>query len=260
MGFWKVDASEIYIGENMIRIGLGITTYNRKESLKILINSIRKNTQNISYHLFCAVDGSTDGTVEMLMKEGIEFTYGPTVGPNRNKNRIIRRFSQFNAMFIIEDDMEIISPNWVELYTLASALSNIPYFTYKKLNLMEEPPLQIDSIGNIQVAWMKEHSSQLLYYTRRVIEKVGGIDDRFTRYYYGAREQFDRITNVGLLPKNQGIPHVLESQKYIIPIEIGKVPKIMSEDEKEMERKASFEIYKRLSAETKTTGNYYRKL
>ena len=95
----------------MIRIGIGITTYMRKENMEALMHSINHNT-NIPYTLFFAVDGSTDGTDAILQAYRKEYTYGPNVGPEQNKNRIFRRFSQYNYIIIIDDDMLITNPKW----------------------------------------------------------------------------------------------------------------------------------------------------
>jgi len=244
----------------MIRIGIGISTYNRKDSLKMLIDSIKKHTKTVPHTLFCAVDGSTDGTVEMLMKEGIEFTYGPNIGPNRNKNRIFRRFSQYNYLFMFEDDMEIIRDNWIEIYILASTMSNIPYFIYAPQDDPNYKENRIESVGSVKIAWCNTYSPKLIVLNRRVIEKVGAIDERFNRYYCGSEEHFNRIVACGLLPKGLGIPHVIESKNFIRPIPNEKVPKLLAEDERIEERQASQFILKRLTTELSQTQNFFRKL
>jgi len=242
----------------MIRIGLAIPTFNRKDNLKTLIDSIKENTPNIPYDLCCAVDGSTDGTVEMLMEEGVEFIYGSNVGPQLNKNRLFRRFSDYNFLFMIEDDMRITQKGWVELYILASNLFNIPYFTYSSRDDQDYQESRVECMGRTKIAWIKKHNSRFTFFTRRVMEKVGGIDSRFKSYGMGSYEQFERMVSVGQIHKNYGIPVVIDSKYYIKPQE-NKIC-LISEEAKIKILHEDLDIYNKIKYEKSNIKNSYRKL
>jgi len=235
----------------MIRIGVGITTRNRKEHLVRLIESLRAHTK-VPYQLFVAVDGSTDGTVEYLVNNGIEFTYGPIVGSDLNKNRVFRRFLQFNAFFVIEDDMEIKDDRWIEAYGLAAHFTNMPFFAYADTGHPAYKELKVESIGSSTIAWVTQTAGGILYYTRRVMEKVGGIDERFRGYGYGVQEQIQRMQMAGVLPKNSGIPVITCINRYVVRQDgISHTLKETGDSER---------ILKRLVVETRNSENYYRKL
>ena len=54
-----------------MKIGIGIPTYNRLDSLKRVVASI-ETYADLPYDLFVSVDGATDGTVEWLQEKEID--------------------------------------------------------------------------------------------------------------------------------------------------------------------------------------------
>lgn len=235
----------------MIRIGLGITTCNNKESLVKLINSIKKYTDKVPYTLYCAVDGSTDGTVEYLMDQDIEFVYGPAVGPAKNKNRIIRRFFQYNYMFIINDTMEITSEGWVELFISAAGLFNYPYFIFPEDKLSPSNPGE--RMGDMELSLVNTYSDNLLFYTRRSIEKVGAMDERL----YGreaSKDQYYRLYKGKMVPHpSKGYPIIQNAFDYMKCESSGL-------EVKDQHTINDITNMMKLKSEIDGTGNVYRKL
>lgn len=197
----------------MIRIGIGISTKNRLNNLKVLIDSIKKYTTSIAYDLFVADDHSTDNTIDYLVKNEIEFTSGKELGPNLNKNRLFKKFINYSYIFILEDDIEIVKEGWVEKFILASTLSNLPFLQYYPENAFEAKTIGQD----IKIAYSYELNTECLFYTRRVLEKVGGIDSIFKTYGYGCQEMYKRIIDSKLLPEFclKNVPFVQDMNQYI---------------------------------------------
>ena len=242
----------IIYGECMIRIGLGISTYNRKESLENLIESIRKYT-TIPYTLFCAVDGSNDGTVEMLINQGIEFTYGQTIGLHINKNRIFRRFSQFNFIFILEDNVTIKKEGWIEEFISASSLFNLPHIIcdprfYKTI-------YKTESMGNYVIDWVGVYNPIITFYTRRVVEKIGGIDDRLKGLSPGLLEHYSRIIQSKLINNEKGFPNFANSKQFI---DYDNIDFQYKESKENIDK--YYRLYQSIISENKSTGCIYKKL
>src|SRR3972149_10282361 len=112
----------------MQRIGLGVPTYNRLESLKDTIKSIEEYA-DLSYDLFVSVDGSPDGTEEWL-KGKYEYINQPRTGVVNSKNNILRRFKTYPYIFIIEDDVMLLKKGVFSLYIKAMELFKIQHFNF----------------------------------------------------------------------------------------------------------------------------------
>lgn len=238
----------------MIKIGIGIPTFNRKKDLENLINSIQHYTTKVPYQLFCGVDGSDDGTIEMLVKKNIEFTYGPKVGPSLNLNRIFRRFIHCNYILIVKDNAIITRDEWIELFISASGMFNLPHIIYgssdDSINIQSD-----EKIGNLWLAWTDKYSPIISFYTRKALERVGGIDERFKGMNpYGQQEQFKRMIQAKLIPGGRGFPNLNTAKEFVSynqPIWTYDPP---------IDYKRGEILYEKLQIENRQTKNIFRKL
>ena len=90
-----------------MRLGIGITTYNRRGILAGTIRRVRELTRHEPVHLVVADDGSQDGTQEALRKQGIPLVTGPNRGIAWNKNRALFLLSEMlrcDVVILLEDD------------------------------------------------------------------------------------------------------------------------------------------------------------
>jgi hypothetical protein len=100
-----------------IKVSLLILTYNNKNILKNLLNSIEKNTKYSNYDVFIIDNGGIDGTDEMVKKRFKNFKL---IKINENKSFIggfnegfkrIKHNSDYYAF--ICDDIYILTENWL---------------------------------------------------------------------------------------------------------------------------------------------------
>ena len=229
----------------MIKIGVGIPTCQNKIFLEKLIDSVYTYTTKIPYILFCSVDGSTDGTISMLVRKGIEFTYGPTVGPSLNLNRIFRRFIHHNYTIILNDKIEIIKDGWLETMISASNIFNYPHVVYTPGTTDS-----IDTLADISVGWTKEYNPAIQLYTRKTIERIGGIDDRFKYTRVGQFEHYARMMDSKLMPVTDTYPSVTTMETYI------KLNNFVTPEPSDDE----WNIYDKIISENKQTGTLFKKL
>ena len=183
----------------MIKLGIGIRTFNRKQNLIDLIQSIENNT-SMPYTQFFALDGGTDDTDDMLKTYNQEYTYGPNVGPEQNKNRIFRRFTQYDYIIMIDDDMVITNSKWLDTLLLAHTLTKYEFIGFTPSADEKYTALDDEAFGNITVSFINRYMPKVCLYTRKVIEKVGGIDERISGYLPFVSEHYIRMSHIGLVP------------------------------------------------------------
>jgi GT2 family glycosyltransferase len=197
---------------NNVKIGIGITTTQRKENLEVLINSIKEYTNGMIYDICVAVDPTDDNTIEYLIQNEIEFISGKQLGPCLNKNRLLKKFSNYNYIVILEDDVLITREGWIDVLLLASTISGLPFFCYPS-NVIDSYSLN----SSLDIGLCATLDTKVLFYQRKVLEKVGGIDNNYTKYGVGIIEQYQRIVKSGLLNYKllKKFPSVAQLNQYI---------------------------------------------
>ncbi|HEX8078218.1 MAG TPA: glycosyltransferase, partial [Chthoniobacterales bacterium] len=89
-----------------VRLGIGITTFNRSGKLGACIARLQERTTH-SFDLVVADDGSTDATAETCAKARVIRIAGPNMGIAWNKNRalfFLHRVLECDVIMLIEDD------------------------------------------------------------------------------------------------------------------------------------------------------------
>src|ERR1700712_3829984 len=91
----------------MLKLGIGIPSFNRKPILRETINSIRVMTKYLPSVLVVADDGSSDGTADMLERMGVACVRGRNMGVAWNKNRALYMLNarlRCDVTILLEDD------------------------------------------------------------------------------------------------------------------------------------------------------------
>ena len=99
-------------------IGVGILSFNRLNSVRRLIESIRKYTDLSRTTIFIS-DESTKPEVKEYLKtiEDVVFINSETrLGVAGNSNRLLRALSRFKYKLLLNDDVEILKNGWEEFY------------------------------------------------------------------------------------------------------------------------------------------------
>ncbi len=97
-----------------LKLGIAITTLNRKDMLLNLIKKIRDFAVS-DYELVVCDDGSEDGTRTALAAEGIKVIGGTQRGIAWNKNRgiyFLLNVARCDVILLLDDDVIPVSPGW----------------------------------------------------------------------------------------------------------------------------------------------------
>lgn len=194
-----------------MNIGIGIPTYNRLELLKKTIKSIEKNA-DMPYDLFVSIDGSEDGTLEWI-KPRYEYHMQQRQGVCFAKNAILKRFKDYDYIFMIEDDMLLRGRNTFALYIKAIKCFNIQHFNFL-LPHQRIPVKPNKIIGDMIVMFSSIVGGAVSIYTKEVIRKVGGFNPKFKGYGHGHCEYTLRIARAGLTSPWRNFAHLVNAENY----------------------------------------------
>ncbi len=128
------------------RIGIAITTRNRREMICKHIDVIRQLTET-SFNLVICDDGSSDGTVEMLRQRGELVISGSRKGLAWNKNRGIFFLMEVlgcDVAILLHDDMRPVEQGWEARWIRAALNFGHVNFGYPK---MDESTVEVDKSG-----------------------------------------------------------------------------------------------------------------
>ena len=174
-----------------MKIGIGVTTYNRPKHIENWLTQIR---------LYCAVD------VVYLAddcndRKGIAY----------RKNECLRALKDCDYIFLFDDDTFPIKEGWAEFFIEAHKASGQHHFLYLK----ETPTIKIiDAIGS-QDGFINIYNNcagSFMFLTKEVIEKVGALNPLYGIYGYEHAGYSNRIHEAGLTPMG----------KYLCPTGAGE--------------------------------------
>lgn len=193
------------------KIGVGIVTYNRPGYFRVAMASVDQHLgfadEVIAYHDGPRPEGyDWDDTRIKFGKEN--------KGVAHAKNQLIRELLSRGCeyLFIMEDDMEIVSRNAIVHYLAAHRMTGVPHLLFAH-----------HGPGNAQLDSLVGKDSPLLYwkacvgawnfYTREVIETVGYMDENF-------RNAWEHVEHTWRIMKHFGAPYgyypdVIDSQRFI---------------------------------------------
>jgi len=146
-------------------IGIGITTKDRPELLKALVDSIHKftNMSNVLLHI-------EDDSVERL-------------GVAKRKNNCLRVLKGCSHVFLLDDDVEIIKAGWIDFFIKNSAENHLLYLTPKHN--------KINTFGKFSV--YRDCGGVFMFLTKKHIEKVGAFDEKFGIFGFEHADYSNRI-------------------------------------------------------------------
>lgn len=168
-----------------MKIGIGVTTYNRPGHLKMW------HSQNQKYILsdkcvFYKADDSED-------RKGIAY----------RKNECLRALKDCDYVFLFDDDCFPIKNGWAEFFIEASKASGQQHFQYLKKTPMIKCIHVENTIDDVKITSIKCYNNSagcMMFFTKECIEKVGAYDERFGIYGFEHCQYSDRAHKAGLTP------------------------------------------------------------
>jgi len=199
-------------------IGIGITTFNSSDRIKISANTIPKWIKN-----FVIVnDGEPyDDSDYPDHATIIQHEYNKGVGPA--KNTAIKYLQNLGCehIFLIEDDMVIKDENVFNEYIKHSIISGIKHLSFglhgpaNKTSLEIPTPRLITNYDNdVSIAFYPNSVGSFVYFHNSILNKVGLFDEK----YKNAWEHVDhtyRIIKEGFHPSFWYFADINNSSKYI---------------------------------------------
>lgn len=189
---------------NKNEIGIGIITHNRPHYLQSLLESL-KFCEEKKYKIVVINDGDElDSSIfneswYTVIKNRIN------IGVAMSKNKALRWIGSQGCkyFFIIEDDMLIKDPTVFEQYVNAYLVSGIHHFSYgpgspfnreqtiqhfdlhnRELLETDTPPkskLIVEYPKNVRIAFYEHTVAMFSFFTKEVLEKVGGMPEDYDR-------------------------------------------------------------------------------
>ena len=160
-----------------MKIGIGVTTYKRPDSLETCLKMIKAHTGE--HKLYVAED--TDADLR---------------GVAKRKNECLHHLQDCDYIFLFDDDCYPIKKGWDKLLIDTHLKSYNHHFVYNR-----EPFCKIKNLvfGNHNVLESYEGSGgTLLFLTQQVLKKVGGFYTGYDRYGFEHIGYSVRIHRAGL--------------------------------------------------------------
>ena len=170
----------------MKNLVLAITTFNRMEYLRRLIESFRTTyDRNFQWEIIVADDGSQDGTIEYLNgliidNIRIQIIRNQRHGIHHQFNSILRTLEgrRFDLCFKSDDDIEFVQKGWENLYISAIKERGFDHLCFFDRDWRPEktldPPIQTANL--IGFCKGKDVQGAFFTITPTMIQKVGYMD------------------------------------------------------------------------------------
>lgn len=171
----------------MSSIGIGVTTYNRPDHIKLWQGQILKHAP-VGSIVFIATDTPT--------RKGIAFL----------KNECLQKLKDCDYIFLFDDDTVVIKDGWAEYFIEAHRQSDQHHFLYLK------ETGTIKCIQKVRTATLVPGAEPIIiniydncggcfmFLTKEVIEKVGGFNKNYGYYGFEHAGYSNRIHTAGLTP------------------------------------------------------------
>jgi len=179
-----------------LRLGIGVVTYNRRETLAATLARVRAHTVHPGATVVVADDGSTDGTVAMLQAEGTTVVTGRNTGIAWNKNRALFMLTEVLAcdvVILLEDDAFPAQDGWEQAWLQAVQ-------RHGHVNIAGDwfRGAFLSGAGTPDDPFLsKEVSAQCSAFTREALLFGGYMDSRFQGYGFEHVEHTRRLVRLG---------------------------------------------------------------
>ncbi len=163
-----------------MKIGIGITTRNRRETAQKSIAEIKRLSPKGSKIVI--VDDSSDMP---FPKSNFRFDY--QAGIAKAKNKCLELLEGSDYIFLFDDDCYPITTNWYEPY-ISSGLNHASFNFEWRADGMKP----LETLPNGIVSWSSPRGC-LMFFTKHCIDTCGGMDEGFAIWGYEHPEYSRRV-------------------------------------------------------------------
>ncbi|MBK8920721.1 MAG: polysaccharide deacetylase family protein [Saprospirales bacterium] len=221
-----------------IKAGIGILSYNRPGSLSACLDSLFSNlpapaTVAVSFDQWNAAFQA------IAAKYPIWALVGDTPGIPHANNRLLAFFADYDAIFLVQDDMRFLRPEWLERYLRAlQAVHYLAFFDpyypqsldkprHFKVNFFNRRTLEL---RNGEQLWRCHKSPQgaMQAFSRKCIQTVGFFDEKFGQYGMEHHDYWLRTCNAGFAPSDHF--YDLVNSAELLKIDWGQPPSFTPEE------------------------------
>lgn len=186
------------------KIGVGIITCNRPKYLKDLLNTVNECSKDVD-ELVIVNDHEQELNFPLLKDNWTWLHNEKNLGVAKSKNKALRYLAKAGCdyFFVIEDDMVIKDPTVFQQYVEAYKASGIHHFNYgpgspfnrkqtiqnydlHNRHLLDQhsepnPRLIVSYKNNIDIALYQHTVAMFSFFTKEVLQKVGGYPEEYDR-------------------------------------------------------------------------------
>lgn len=179
-----------------LRVGIGVTTFNRAPLLERLIAAIRQFTRRPAI-VFVADDGSTDHTASLLDTLDLASLSASNRGIAWNKNRALyylHTLCRCDVVLLLEDDTFPDAPGWEESFVQAA-------LRWGHINLWPSfwRAAALSGAGTADDPYVTDMlTGQCSAFSAAALDLVGFMDTRFRRYGFEHVEHTRRMIASGM--------------------------------------------------------------
>lgn len=201
-----------------MKIGLGITTYERPDYLKQCLEGVIKHLLPEVDVCYIYNDGSKNKAYKEIyqtLPEKVKYRHNPkNKGVAHAKNWLLKRMlaDGCDYLFLVEDDIIAKDPKAITEYVRLSQESGIEHWGFAHHGKANKGKLMlrkrgIDLYRNPIGAWCM--------YTRKVIEEVGYFDEHFINAWEHVEHSW-RIAKAGYTPRwGMSVADLTKSKRYL---------------------------------------------
>ncbi len=167
-------------------IGVGILSYNRIDSLRRLVASIRSHTDLLKTTVFISDESDNISQEDSEWLDSLsDFVVirDDRIGIAGNSNRLLRCLSRFQYKILLNDDTEVLANGWDAFYPEYIKKTGIHHFCYREPGVYGAQPGTPKTVRGhaVSVVHDKPHGA-VMAFDDEAFKAVGYFDEGFGKY------------------------------------------------------------------------------
>ena len=200
-----------------MKIGISISTYANENTSDARLNIVKKCLDSfsiINLPIILVNDGSNNAKhVELINSYNFKVINKPiNSGIAKSKNSSLKYFEEndFDFMFLIDDDIEILDPRFYEKYIEVYDKTKISHMCFQVKE--DHPKRWIENINGVQIHRARHTNGCMLTVTKKMIKEVGYFKILPYKYGHEHSNYTIRCINAGFAP---GFIDIKDSHNYL---------------------------------------------